>query len=92
MNESKEEIESIDMSHCIVCGEYSTDRKRMIIETTVCTKCYPKVKDSDIEFLRKKLIEDIRKLWEDASVEKNFHVKYVEQIINKRFGVDEDEG
>lgn len=53
------EDEVVDMSHCTICGEHSTDRKRMIIETTVCSKCYDKIKDNDIENLRQKLIENL---------------------------------
>lgn len=45
----KEEIEAVDLSHCSVCGEITTNREEVSIMLTVCKKCSEKRKKGVIE-------------------------------------------
>lgn len=40
----EKEIEAVDLSHCSVCGEITTNREEVSIMLTVCKKCSKKMK------------------------------------------------
>lgn len=66
------------------------DKKVTTWETNNVNDMWYTYKDTDIETLRKKLIDDIEQICRDEKYEELGHMDYsLKRIINKRFGIEE---